>query len=295
MILATSALSLADIPRVGSKAAFIGEMRRMGIHTSPGVALTSDVYTKYLASISALDLVHNFWRPETTHDEAAELSKRISKLLNASPPISISAEILAGLKESDIRDEQELIVRSSATCEDSARVSFAGQFASIKTHGTTADVADALIRVWASATLPHVRRYLSETGQLGDDTKVDMSVLIQQYIDCEIAGLFFTHHPTLDITGWGLIECAPGGAEPLVAGSILPWRARVNLDDHRTMIESGNFVDNPLTEQDLATLIDYGQTIYSRIGNHVDMEWGKPASGSPTVVAFQCRPMTVMP
>lgn len=115
-----------------------------------------------------------------------------------------------------------LAVRSSASVEDGATASFAGQFDSFLNLKTVEEVVDAVARCQASLDQPSVLHYCRQQNVRPESLR--MEVIIQQMIQPELAGVVFTVNP---VTGAEevVIEACQGLADDLLAGHQQPLPA----------------------------------------------------------------------
>ncbi|WP_239334467.1 PEP/pyruvate-binding domain-containing protein [Frankia sp. CiP3] len=104
-------------------------------------------------------------------------------------------------------------VRSSASVEDGARFSFAGQFRT-ELDLSPADVPEAVRRVVASATDRGPTAYLDRTG-LGVPPR--MAVVLQEYQEPTAAGVWIGRSAAA-----GRLEWCAGPGERLVSGAVVP-------------------------------------------------------------------------
>jgi phosphoenolpyruvate synthase/pyruvate phosphate dikinase len=109
---------------------------------------------------------------------------------------------------------EPLAVRSSAVGEDGAHQSAAGQFETVL-GVTRATLADAIA---------HVRSATERARAYGAEGEV--AVVVQHQIPATRAGVAFSRDP---VTGADevLIECALGGGEAVVSGTVTPDRYHV--------------------------------------------------------------------
>ena len=116
--------------------------------------------------------------------------------------------------------EPPVAVRSSATAEDMAGASMAGQYE------TVLDVrgADALLQAvrccWSSLDSPRVRSYLQEHHI--DPAHVSMAVVVQELVHSDVAGVLFTDNPQPGWLNEMLIEARWGLGEAVVSGVVQP-------------------------------------------------------------------------
>lgn len=147
------------------------------------------------------------------------------------PPTEVSPEDLAG---SFRRIGPPIAVRSSATVEDGAASSFAGQFESFLNLSTLEEVEAAVERVLESVHEPAVLEYCRRNGV--DPATVRMGVVVQRMIRPELAGVAFGVNP---VTGAEevVIEAVEGLADRLLQGEARPLPAgHPVLERHRAEI-----------------------------------------------------------
>ena len=284
MIKNLTTLRADDSPLFGGKAASLGEVSSIGIPIPRGIAISIQAYRHHVFVVGGDKLLRQFWDDPDT-DRSEDLSDALSKRLIKFPPLALSVAVLRNFNVSCIR---ELMVRSSATVEDSRAASFAGLFFSRPSKPLRRELALAVCEVWLSASSPHVKSYTKKILNNGFTT-IDMAVVVQERIKCSTSGLFFTKHPTVSIPGLGLLEFADAEPEALVGGNVRPTMWRVNLSDHRFAIERDGEFPHSLSPSHFAQLIGYGAQLRQHFGCHVDIEWG---IGTHGIVIFQCRPVT---
>ncbi|MBI4515176.1 MAG: hypothetical protein HY699_05085 [Deltaproteobacteria bacterium] len=115
-----------------------------------------------------------------------------------------------------------LAVRSSATGEDAAHHSFAGQHDTFLGVSGTPACCDAVRRCWASLWSERAVAYREGAGL--DPRATAMAVVLQRCVAAEVAGVLFTCDP---VTGRGdriVIEAVWGLGESLVSGRVSPDR-----------------------------------------------------------------------
>ncbi|MDP2642968.1 MAG: PEP/pyruvate-binding domain-containing protein [Candidatus Peregrinibacteria bacterium] len=114
---------------------------------------------------------------------------------------------------------EKYAVRSSALIEDSQKESFAGQFKT-KINVEEQNLASAIAEI-----TDHARKFLGGSIE-------KFSVLIQEYIEPDIAGVTFTRNP---VGGRELIiEYHKGRGEDLVSGNIKPEKLKLYWTDNPT-------------------------------------------------------------
>ena len=190
-----------DIAVAGGKGANLGELVRAGLPVPPGFVLTTDAYRAYVAA--------------TGIDERVRSGEgRIRDLFTAPVPDDIAGELLAARKELGAA----VAVRSSATAEDLADASFAGQ------QDTFLDVRgdDALLAAvrdcWASLWTERAVDYRSRRGI--DPAEVALAVVVQEMADADAAGVMFTANPTTGRRDEVVVAAAWGLGEAVVSGAV---------------------------------------------------------------------------
>lgn len=127
----------------------------------------------------------------------------------------IAAALLAKVQQF-FTDAHLLAVRSSATLEDSAAYSFAGQFVT-KLNVSTETVADAITAVWRSGHNEAVETYKKVHGIMDVQR---LAVIVQQMIPATASGVAFGINPLNGNAAEKIINAVPGLGEGLVNGSL---------------------------------------------------------------------------
>ena len=196
-------------------------------------------------------------------------------------------------------------VRSSATAEDGAVTSFAGQQETILGVEGEAALTEAVERCWRSLHTDRAKAYRQRQGV--DEAGLAMAVVVQQLVDAEVAGVMFTRDP-LDPTGSLMrIEAAWGLGEAVVSGRVTPDRFQVERDTGRVHDRQPGYKhvritrrgEEPvpterhrelcLTDDQLAALADLGRRVEAFYGDARDIEW---AIADGQVWLLQARPIT---
>ena len=284
-----------DIAVAGGKGANLGELVRAGLPVPPGFVLTTDAYRAYVAA--------------TGIDERVRSGEgRIRDLFTAPVPDDIAGELLAARKELGAA----VAVRSSATAEDLADASFAGQ------QDTFLDVCgdDALLAAvrdcWASLWTERAVDYRARRGI--DPAEVALAVVVQEMADADAAGVMFTANPTTGArhevviaAAWGLGEAVVGGAvttdDLVVEKATGRVRSRATAEKAVMTVATGaGTQERPvpddrrsrpvLTDAEAAALAALGGRIEEWFGAPQDVEWARAEAAFAVV---QSRPITALP
>ena len=166
-----------------------------------------------------------------------------------------------------------VVVRSSATVEDSKKASFAGVFESVTKVNSFDELLKAIERVFRSATSKRVRLYMKRRG-ISEEPK--MAVIVQRQINPKLSGVLFTRSPNDPETA--LVEFVQGSPEKLMSGEIGGKRLSLPRDPSE--------VEDPLMKELLTT----GLEVEALFGKPQDIEWAYDG----TLWLLQSRDVTAL-
>ena len=239
-----------DVKIAGGKGAVIGELMHLGFNTPSGFVVLTNAY-KY------------FSKDGLSNDLKNEISMYCKKI--------------GGL----------FAVRSSATCEDSQKASWAGEletFLNVKKQ----NVPDMIMRCWASLFSPRVNNYKKQkNNQLSKNIMV--AVVIQKMIKADIAGVCFTADPTTNDTTKIVIECTSGLGEDVVSGNITPDYYLIDKNAGKILERSEKM--NLLNNNKVRKLVNTCKSIENYFGKPQDIEW---AFVKDKLFILQSRPITTL-
>lgn len=204
-----------------------------------------------------------------------------------------------------------LAVRSSASAEDGARHSHAGQYLTRLGVRGPEEALDAIRDCWASAADGRVRAYRTHRGE---DGPVDMAVIVQRLAHGEAAGVCMSADPVTGDPGTVVVNAAFGLGEPVVSGTVTP-------DDYRLDRAGGHVVRFETGDRDVMLVMGPDGPVEQPVPAHrrgarvlddallaalhtgvlaCERVLGRPADCEFSVVAgrvmwLQCRPMTALP
>ena len=194
--------------------------------------------------------------------------------------------ILTSLK--DLRTEK-FAVRSSATVEDSAEASFAGQFESYLAVSRE-KIIEAIEKCWQSLKSERALVYCQH--QKIDPGKIKMAVIIQEMIFAEKGGVIFTENIFQKKPDELIIEAAEGLGEKVVSGLVNPERVIVDKKScFVTSRRSGSGSDDlrVLTDKEITQLVEIALKIEAFYEQPQDIEW---AIMKNKIYILQSRPIT---
>lgn len=171
--------------------------------------------------------------------------------------------------------DEPLAVRSSAVGEDAADKSAAGQYETVL--GVT--------RETLRAAISHVRSSTDRARAYG--AGADIAVVVQRQVPATRAGVAFSRDP---ITGADevLLECALGGGEAVVAGTVTPDQYR--LRGKRVHARASGSV-RTLRDDEVRQVADLVREAEAGFGQPVDVEF---CFENRTLWLVQCRPITTL-
>ena len=224
-------LSLSDAPEVGGKSAALGEMVRdlmpHGVKVPPGFAITAEAYRKHLRENQLQAPIHDALSGlDTTNvSDLARRAAHIRNLITDAPlPPSIAAEIGVAYEELGRAGGvmPAVAVRSSATSEDSAEASFAGQQDSFLNVQGRVPLLQAVKQCFAS--LFNDRAISYRVDRAYDHEQMALAVAVQQMVrsDLAAAGVMFTLDTETGMRNVVLINASYGLGEAVVQGTVNP-------------------------------------------------------------------------
>jgi pyruvate,water dikinase len=265
----------ADIRIVGGKAMNLGTLLRAGLPAPGGFVVTTATY-----------------RAAKAHGE-------------------MPAEARAGILEAYARmGRPQVAVRSSATAEDLAEASMAGQYGThLRVEGDEA-LLHAVESCWASVERPGTLAYLREHGL--DPASVAMAVVVQLMVPSDVAGVAFSTDPGTGAAPGVVIEASWGLGEAVVSGQVQPDTFRLDAATGLTL--EAHISDKALwyppcgvagrqpvpaqcrklpclNHSQLREIWELCGKVASHFGRPQDIEWG---IAGDKLYLLQSRPITTM-
>jgi phosphohistidine swiveling domain-containing protein len=276
--------SSPDAARLGGKGASLSRLVSLGHRVPPGFTITAEAF---VAGLQAMGLGPMIGRIRDVlaggEGDLAALGQAVQEgLAGSSIPERVLAPVLAEVEAlrlwQDNRDG--LIVRSSATVEDSSSLSFAGIFESIPI-ARPEELEPTIREVWSSVFSPRALAYLRESGLSEVPT---MAVVVQRFLEAERSGVMFTRFTGPDGAQQILVEHVEGTAEKLVRGEVTPDRLWMGRPAHLAEDSAGRLA--AVHARELARLAD---RLEESFGGPQDVEW---CIYDGAVHVVQSRPIT---
>lgn len=287
---------------VGGKAYNLARLAATGVRIPRWVVVAADAFDS--VALAGRDF------PATPEEVEAVRAGIASRAL----PADFVDELAGALRAAGLAGAR-LAVRSSATSEDGAAASFAGQFDTVL--GVPADdagaVADAVRAVWASAFSAHAFAY----GAAG----ARMAVVLQALVEPEVSGVGFSADPVTGRRDTVVVSAVYGLGEGLVSGELdadaFHSRSREDGDDEvratlahkdhavRPSAAAGTEVvavdealrDAPsLADGEVRAIAGALRGLERALGAPQDVEWAlAPADGmARELFVLQARPITTL-
>ncbi len=225
-------ISIADVPLVGGKNASLGEMYReltsKGVHVPNGFAITAYAYQYLLTKAKIKDDIKRILRDldvsdlKNLYDHGRRVRDTIS---HAEFPPELREEIVTAYRRLSRENKVKNVdtaVRSSATAEDLADASFAGQQETfLNVHGE-----DQLIQSCRAcfASLFTNRAISYRQARKFDHFKVSLSIGVQKMVRSDLAasGVMFSIDTESGFKDAVMINASYGLGENIVQGAVTP-------------------------------------------------------------------------
>lgn len=282
----------------GGKGASLGEMLRAGFEVPPGFVVLADAFQDFLKETDLFQevdaLLHGVDR-EAMHtiDDASEKIRAL--ILEAEIPGDLQKEIQTAFRK---LGKSEVAVRSSATAEDSAEASWAGQLESFL-NTTEENLLENIKKCWASLFTPRAIFYRFEKGfhfEKGlHGRKISVAVVVQEMVHAEVAGVAFSVHPVTEDRNQLIIEAVRGLGDRLVSGVITPDSYVIEKKPRRILdinpAGQQKSEEHIFSEKEILMLAEIIVRIENHYGFPCDIEW---AYKDRIFYILQSRPITTL-
>lgn len=203
--------SSAPAAELGGKAASLDRLVQAGFPVPPTAVATASAYRAVAAHPDLADLLARLRRGTVVPADEVDAA-----FLGVPVPAALEQVLVAAAYE--IGDGARVAVRSSATVEDMAGASFAGQYRSSLDIDPD-EVLHALRLTWASLWHPAPCAYRRAWGIPSDD--VAMPAVFMRMVPARSAGVVFTVDPG-GAADRARVEAVPELGEALVSGARTP-------------------------------------------------------------------------
>jgi len=312
----------------GGKGANLAEMYNSGFPVPPAFCITAQAFDAFLISARLKEKIKEIIKNTNVDNTKAleENSKKIRELIiNSQLPEDMQTEIkeayvlLSSEKKHTGSGALELLgdkgevfvaVRSSATTEDLAGASFAGQQETFTNILGEKSLLEAVKKCFASLFTARAVYYRHKKGF--DKANALLSVVVQRMINSDKSGVMFTKNP-MTHNNEIVIEAVFGLGEGIVSGKILPDHYLISPDIEITektisnkkmkMIkeENGNGKEIKLSNEEsrAQVLTDSEIKILANLAIRIEEHYKKPqdiefAVEKGKIYIVQSRPITTL-
>ena len=229
-------LSRQDVPLAGGKGANLGDMVQAGLPIPPGFVIVAPAYRE-IVECGGLDVQILSILDSLDRNDCAQLREVEDLIREMFVTCLIPDDMQACILESyrALGDNVAVAVRSSATAEDLAGASFAGQQETmLNVVGETA-LMHAVRRCFSSLFTSQAIFYRRQRGFC--DAEVSMAVVVQRMIESEKSGVVFTVDPVMRNRYNMIIEGVWGLGEGIVSGTITPDHYKIDRETYEIVYE----------------------------------------------------------
>ena len=313
-----------SIPLAGSKVARLGELQKMNLKVPDGFVVSTDAFKLFLESNGLEKIIDDKIELITNEDDLDQVKSISNEIRNIIEKSEIPVEIRSELKKAynqlsfncfDIN--LPTAVRSSATGEDSAESSFAGQFDTYLGVTGKKQLVQALRKCWSSLFTARALSYRLKNGLSHEDSPMAVGVL--ELIHARVSGVAFSIHPVTGSKDRMVIEGNWGWGESVVQGVVTPDHIEVGKTDLRILehqisnkkiVSAFDYSEGMvfeqkmpklfrqaaiLNEEEIITICKTVMAIEKKYGYPVDVEWvvEKNRKKNDPITIVQTRPETV--
>lgn len=313
----------------GGKGANLAEIYNLGIPVPPGFVITAQAYDYFIEKAGLDERIKNLIDSIEYEDtkQLEEVAKNIRELIvNSKIPKELEDEIIESydtLDTSNIGTESDIVssilrnasepvfvaVRSSATAEDLAEASFAGQQESFLNIKGNSNLIQSVKKCFASLFTARAVYYRKKKGF----DNVSLAVVVQKMINSDKSGVIFSKNPSYDDDENIIIESVFGLGEGIVLGLITPDKyiisqelkiLKKDISEKKIAItrdSGGNNITVKLTpeksssqvlkEHEITRLADFAMKIEEHYAAPQDIEF---AIEDKEIFIVQTRPITTI-
>ncbi|MDD2224866.1 MAG: phosphoenolpyruvate synthase [Candidatus Shapirobacteria bacterium] len=231
-----------DVNLVGGKGANLGEMYNLGIPVPNGFVVPVNVYFQFIKENNLQPKIADILKTTDVDqpDQLLHASKQIRSIIKKSPINHQTAvKIMAAYKKlSDFGGLKDVpvAVRTSATAEDTADASFAGQGDTFLNVTGETNVLHRVRDCWSSLFTP--RSIFYQVKKHYNHFKIGVAVPVQRLIQSDISGVMFTVNPVTNEKNQIIVETIWGLGEYIVQGTVSPDQYIINKNDWSVISEN---------------------------------------------------------
>jgi pyruvate, water dikinase len=192
-----------DAGKVGDTGANLGEFTRDGLPGGPGFVVTADAYLRALDRVGGRGELRARVAGADVNDPAAlaHAAKECQALVRSTGmPEAVRRAVLDAYAR--LGRDVPVVVRVSATADDTAPTSFASMNETFTTVRGGLELVDRIVECWASRWSPGV---VADRASHAIAAEPAMDVVVRPMVDARMPGITFTAEPVriLDLVGAG--------------------------------------------------------------------------------------------
>lgn len=302
----------------------LGELRKLGIKVPDGFCVSTIGFQTFIKMNNLEEIIDKKTNSITNiedFDSVDKISKDIRQLINNSKiPDDLSSAISKSYQKLSFKCSDinlPTAVRSSATGEDSAESSFAGQFDTYLGITGRDRLVKSVQKCWASLFTSRALSYRLKNNLSHRESPMAVGVL--ELVNARVSGVAFSIHPVSGSRDRMVIEGNWGWGEAVVQGIVTPDHIEVGKSDFRILehqvsnkeivsafnYAKGIIIDRAmpklfrnapiLNNEEIISICKTIKEIENSYGYPVDVEWviDKNRRVGDPVVIVQTRPETV--
>jgi phosphohistidine swiveling domain-containing protein len=293
----------------GGKGLNLSRLVVAGFPVPPGFILTTAAYDAYVEANDLSGAIAGAIKDLNAQDpQALQDASRIIRTRFSAGNMSSGLTEAIGAAYADL-GRPPVAVRSSATAEDLAGHSFAGQQDTflniIGEHALKQAVIDCWSSLWTARAIGYRAR--NRIDHLG----VSLAVVVQELVNSESSGVLFTANPLTGKRDETLIDATLGLGEALVSGQVEPDHYVVSAEGQiisrtlgakslaihpqegggTTSVAGDGAGHQALPDQAIVELAGMGRRAADLFGSPQDIEW---AAVDGNLSLLQSRPITTL-
>lgn len=308
------------VERVGGKGHSLAQLMSLNLPVPQGFHLTTTAYRQFVkANDLQAKMVPIINRIKPDNAGAIEQATAGIQALFAAGTIPIEIGDALQLAYAQLGGDETadgptaVAVRSSATAEDLAEMSFAGQQDTYLNVVGQDALQTAVQDCWASLWTVRAISYRERMGI--DHRLVAMGVVVQRMVPADVSGILFTANPTTGNRSEMVINASYGLGEAIVGGHVTPDTYVVDRRNGNTKSSIIGRKENMMVSADgqgivtqavseaqrrskalsadmIQTLVDASEAIEQHFNAPQDIEW---AFADNSLWILQSRPITNLP
>jgi len=275
----------------GGKGANLSEIYNLKIPVPPGFVVTAQAYDYFIEKTGIKKNIQTLIKEVNCEDtqKLDEISKKIREIIiNSEIPSEMQEEILEAYENLNVKKDNIqkgtaldilnssseplfVAVRSSATTEDLAEASFAGQQDTYLNIKGNSSLLEHIKKCFASLFTSRAIFYRNKKGFTLEQSS--LAVVVQKMIDSDKSGVMFSKNPTGENENI-IIEAVWGLGEGIVSGKITP--------DNYIVSKELKLIDTKKSEKEIAIRRSSG-------GNKTEIKLSPQLSNAQVLTEYEIK------